>query len=1331
MTSSQLDERIEIIKGKLYYVSLLSIPEPNDNEHFFCTDSTLIYHSFSSDFGPLNLSCISRFCTLVQDLVQKSEGSEDIFYYYSSFDSHKRANAVFLMCCFMVLCLHYSPEDAFQPFNRLYPPLPLFRDASSGLCTFNCSIVDCLQGLVRGVENGFFDLNTFDYEQYEYFERIENGEMNWVIPGKILAFASPTQSEMYSPYGVTSHTPIFYSEVFHQIGITAVVRLNNKLYDRNLFLSRKIHHYDLYFDDGSVPSMDIVHRFLAIAEREKGIAVHCKAGLGRTGTLIACYLMKHHNFSAMEAITFIRICRPGSIVGGQQHFIVEVEEQMKNEGIAGSLLGATAYMSPNETGYLSDSDGSDTRKHRRKHSKHQTHSRAMTPPEPKFNSPEYRMERKMNTSSIDVSALSSNFNTYNRPPSITSHARSNSSPRSKTNKILPESSVDEIGNTIPFEVAHSRPPIASAVVIHPHHQPLLTSTFRTLNSRPPSSVGDPLPFSQDTATNSLFSTMVRTLTHKQQPQSLAHSSLSLYKDDSDEDGQSRRGQNSRRRSHSTIRISSNHRPVTSLSAKRTSTDRPLPPPRTNENILARAKERQELRQTVKHSLSADSTQAIPQSRGRKQRTVKFMPSGSSYVSEHQHENDVVIIPNSGFVPRTFSRAGQQRNTIPTPLLSPTFDLKSSEQVPVTPRNTDHHFSVVLRVRPPLDRELEQNYVNVVSFEPDGRTVRILDQTDAIDSEIPYSTGHGIPSSQTRFRFDRTFSCDSTQEEVFNEIAVPIINSALNGINGTILAYGQTGAGKTYTIEGENVGDKRGLIPRTMEYIFDHIQQRTRENNWYELDISYLEIYKETIYDLLAVANHDQPSPRLPSSGLQTPRHSSQNLPLLPIREDSQGNVYVEGLSEWRIKSLDDVNQLLQIGYAQRTFGATRMNERSSRSHAVFSVLLCQHTITEEDEPHTRDGRRTQAEVMRVSKLNLVDLAGCERMSISHTDGIALEEMKKINLSLSCLGNVVAALTSRRPRSHIPYRDSKLTRLLQDSLGGNTRTVFIALISPSAQSLSESLSTLKFAQRARQVENKPVVNEKVEASALIRKYEKEIKRLQGELDRAQAGGKRRSQSAQDWEGERTEIATCRDLISRQAGMMGVLTHRLSERDAIIKQLSQALDSSELRAKDLERTMNKLLLQKGATILGEEREEGEDEEDRKKDPEEQITDLERENAGLSIALNEARTKLKLAESLMRDSLKRIVDEELAKILNPPQPEEQFPPVISTLDSQPQTPPREKKKKVLFSDSPVESMSPNVRTRTSSSYTAASPLVASSGRSSVRRQSPHQLYRNRDKP
>lgn len=314
-----------------------------------------------------------------------------------------------------------------------------------------------------------------------------------------------------------------------------------------------------------------------------------------------------------------------------------------------------------------------------------------------------------------------------------------------------------------------------------------------------------------------------------------------------------------------------------------------------------------------------------------------------------------------------------------------------------------------------------------------------------------------------FTFDSVYGWSSNQSDVYDDAVRPLVESVLQGFNGTIFAYGQTGTGKTYTMQGvSNDPDRRGVIPSSFEHIFTHIS-RTK-NQKYLVRSSYLEIYQEEIRDLLCKDNNKK----------------------LELKESPDFGVYVKDLSSVVTKNATEIEHVMSIGNQSRSVGFTNMNERSSRSHAIFVITVECSEVGPDGEDH-----------IRVGKLNMVDLAGSERQSKTGAKGKRLKEAAKINLSLSALGNVISALVDGKS-THVPYRDSKLTRLLQDSLGGNAKTVMIATVGPSHKNHNESLATLRYACRAKNIKNKPRINEDPK-DALLREFQEEIARLKAQLE----------------------------------------------------------------------------------------------------------------------------------------------------------------------------------------------------------------------------------------
>ncbi|XP_070697654.1 kinesin-like protein KIF17 [Pempheris klunzingeri] len=353
--------------------------------------------------------------------------------------------------------------------------------------------------------------------------------------------------------------------------------------------------------------------------------------------------------------------------------------------------------------------------------------------------------------------------------------------------------------------------------------------------------------------------------------------------------------------------------------------------------------------------------------------------------------------------------------------------------------------VVVRCRPLNDREKALCSKMVLSMDV-HRCQCFIEKPGATDE----------PPKQ--FTFDGTYFIEQTTEQMYNEIAYPLVEGVTEGYNGTIFAYGQTGSGKSFTMQGVlEPAAQKGVIPRAFEHIFESIQ--CAENTKFLVRASYLEIYNEEIRDLLG----------------------SDTKHRLELKEHPERGVYVRDLSMHTVHSVGECERIIEQGWRNRAVGYTLMNKDSSRSHSIFTIHLEICSTDPAGQDHLRAG-----------KLNLVDLAGSERQSKTGATGERLREATKINLSLSALGNVISALVDGRSK-YIPYRDSKLTRLLQDSLGGNTRTLMIACLSPADNNYEESLSTLRYANRAKSIQNRPRINEDPK-DALLREYQEEIKKL---------------------------------------------------------------------------------------------------------------------------------------------------------------------------------------------------------------------------------------------
>ena len=455
------------------------------------------------------------------------------------------------------------------------------------------------------------------------------------------------------------------------------------------------------------------------------------------------------------------------------------------------------------------------------------------------------------------------------------------------------------------------------------------------------------------------------------------------------------------------------------------------------------------------------------------------------------------------------------------------------------KGSKESLKVFVRVRPFLQRELNNgNSFPVIDVQQCERELHAyeflcpdLDGEDKVREMLMNPKHFQVHSHY----YDQVFDDKSNQEKVYESTASNCLEYLLRGYNSTIIAYGQTGTGKTHTMEGNpNDEDKKGLIPRVLKDLF--VRTKVPEGEApYKLTASYVQIYNENLNDLFDPA-------------------SKKNF---NIREDKYKGIFVENLTEKNLSCPETAFDLFSMGAQTRVSASTKMNDLSSRSHAIFIIRM---------------ERKIDKDHKIFAKLNLVDLAGSERIRITGARGQRLAECKKINQSLGELSNVIASLTKKKS-THIPYRNSKLTRLLEDSLGGNSHTSFIATVSPAHESFSETLSTLKFASRAKNIKNVIKLNKKntrVKPLNIFKKYDMKMKTM------------REIQGLPSYDVESTDIDTpfmenlefeeelyedelekYKELLLKQRDVLITVTNKLNTKDEIIKTLTK--ENEELKKK----------------------------------------------------------------------------------------------------------------------------------------------------------------------
>ncbi|KAK0315344.1 Kinesin- motor protein [Friedmanniomyces endolithicus] len=496
------------------------------------------------------------------------------------------------------------------------------------------------------------------------------------------------------------------------------------------------------------------------------------------------------------------------------------------------------------------------------------------------------------------------------------------------------------------------------------------------------------------------------------------------------------------------------------------------------------------------------------------------------------------------------RPGANRAQTATPTLtgraSPTESIASSKSR--TPKRKaasemddagqETNINVVVRCRGRNDREVRENSGVVVSTEGvKGRKVEL-------------SMGPSALSNKT-YQFDKVFSPAADQGMLFDEVVVPILDEVLAGFNCTIFAYGQTGTGKTYTMSGDiadtlPIPDAAGIIPRALHSLFARLNEEDAEKCEYSVKCSFIELYNEELRDLLAADG---------SSKLKIFDEANKN---------GRSTTLVQGMEESHIKSAPNGIRLLREGSHKRQVAATQCNDLSSRSHTVFTVTVYMKRTADTGE-----------EFVSAGKLNLVDLAGSENIQRSGAENKRAAEAGLINKSLLTLGRVINALVDKS--SHIPYRESKLTRLLQDSLGGRTKTCIIATLSPAKSNLEETISTLDYAFRAKNIRNKPQINQMVSKKTLLREFTAEIEKLKSELiaTRQRNGVYLTTES---YEEIKTESESRRILAEEQKDRIETIEANLRNK---VQELFALTTSSQLMKRDTEQT--RMMLEGTKSVL----------------------------------------------------------------------------------------------------------------------------------------------------
>lgn len=467
-----------------------------------------------------------------------------------------------------------------------------------------------------------------------------------------------------------------------------------------------------------------------------------------------------------------------------------------------------------------------------------------------------------------------------------------------------------------------------------------------------------------------------------------------------------------------------------------------------------------------------------------------------------------------------------------------------------------NIKVVVRVRPFNSRERDRKAKCIVSMKD---TQTVLTPT-AVDPKASKALKAAASETKT-FAFDKSYWSFNRQDEhfagqedVFGDLGKPLLDNAFQGYNNCIFAYGQTGSGKSYSMMG--YGEEEGVIPRICRDMFHRIEALQEDKSMAcTVEVSYLEIYNERVRDLLNPSTKGN----------------------LKVREHPATGPYVEDLAKLVVRGFSEIEHLMDEGNKARTVAATNMNETSSRSHAVFTLTLTQK----------RHDAETNMDAEKVAKISLVDLAGSERATSTGATGARLKEGAEINRSLSTLGRVIAALAdmstakTTKKGMQVPYRDSVLTWLLKDSLGGNSLTAMIAAISPADINFEETLSTLRYADSAKRIKNHAVVNEDPNAR-MIRELKDELAQLRGKLATGGAGGIAEEQYAPGTPLEKQMVSITQADGTIKKVSKADITEQLSQSEKLYKDLNQTWEEKLTNTEKIHKEREVALEELGISI-----------------------------------------------------------------------------------------------------------------------------------------------------